>query len=64
MILSVYPAIGDAIDEDGSGYISVHEANRFFSKKPKNWTTPEWLALCVHRLNYNILSPKVFLRVA
>ncbi|KAJ7086700.1 hypothetical protein C8R44DRAFT_893496 [Mycena epipterygia] len=39
-----YPAIGDAIDEDGSGYISVHECNRFFNSRPKGWTATQWMA--------------------
>ncbi|KAL0563359.1 hypothetical protein V5O48_018709, partial [Marasmius crinis-equi] len=39
-----YPAIGDAIDEDGSGFISIHEVNRFFRKKPNGWKSCEWLA--------------------
>ncbi|KAJ7117415.1 hypothetical protein C8R43DRAFT_107837 [Mycena crocata] len=39
-----YPAIGDAIDEDGSGYISVHEANRFFNSRPRGWPPPQWMA--------------------
>ncbi|KAJ7499104.1 hypothetical protein FB451DRAFT_1428120 [Mycena latifolia] len=36
--------ICDAIDEDGSGYISVHEANRFFNSRPRGWTPTQWLA--------------------
>jgi hypothetical protein len=44
IVSSVYPAIGDAIDEDGSGYISVLETNRFFCSKPEGWTSPQWLA--------------------
>jgi hypothetical protein len=43
-ILAVYPAIGDAIDEDSSGYIGVYEANEFFRKMPAGWTSPQWLA--------------------
>jgi hypothetical protein len=43
-LLIVFPAIGNAIDEDGSGYVSVQETNRFFSKKPEGWSTPQWLA--------------------
>ncbi|KAJ7368104.1 hypothetical protein DFH08DRAFT_947060 [Mycena albidolilacea] len=39
-----YPAIGDAIDEDGSGYLSVHEVDRFCKAKPKDWTTTQWMA--------------------
>ncbi|KAF5376827.1 hypothetical protein D9757_008889 [Collybiopsis confluens] len=37
-----HPAIGDAIDDDGSGYISVHEFNVFLKQKPPRWSPPEW----------------------
>ncbi|KAJ6539161.1 hypothetical protein B0H19DRAFT_345377 [Mycena capillaripes] len=39
-----YPAIGDAIDEDGSGYLSVHEVDRFFNSRPTGWTPTQWMA--------------------
>ncbi|CAE6381766.1 unnamed protein product [Rhizoctonia solani] len=39
-----YPAIADAIDEDSSGYISLHELNNFFDSRPKDWSVPQWLA--------------------
>ncbi|KAG8737624.1 hypothetical protein FRC10_008026 [Ceratobasidium sp. 414] len=39
-----YPAIGDAIDEDSSGFVSLHELNRFFDPRPQGWSTPQWLA--------------------
>ncbi|KAJ3808757.1 hypothetical protein F5876DRAFT_67021 [Lentinula aff. lateritia] len=39
----VHPAISDAIDEDGSGYISVHEINVFLKQKPAGWTLSTWL---------------------
>ncbi|CAE6507501.1 unnamed protein product [Rhizoctonia solani] len=39
-----YPAIGDAIDEDSSGYVSLHELNHFFDSKPQDWSVPQWLA--------------------
>ncbi|THV00012.1 hypothetical protein K435DRAFT_837473 [Dendrothele bispora CBS 962.96] len=39
-----HPAIADAIDDDGSGYISAHEFNTFLKQKPTNWTVPEWFA--------------------
>ncbi|EJD06690.1 uncharacterized protein FOMMEDRAFT_17172 [Fomitiporia mediterranea MF3/22] len=39
-----HPAIGDAIDDDASGYISVEEVNEFLRKKPANWTIPQWIA--------------------
>ncbi|CEL61696.1 hypothetical protein RSOLAG1IB_04446 [Rhizoctonia solani AG-1 IB] len=39
-----YPAIADAIDEDSSGYISLHELNNFFDSRPKDWTATQWLA--------------------
>ncbi|KAF9502248.1 hypothetical protein BDN71DRAFT_1500390 [Pleurotus eryngii] len=39
-----HPAIGNAIDEDGSGFVSVHELNHFLEKRPvKSWTVPETL---------------------
>ncbi|KAF7355150.1 hypothetical protein MSAN_01430700 [Mycena sanguinolenta] len=36
--------ICDAIDEDGSGYLSVHEVDRFFKACPRGWTTTQWMA--------------------
>ncbi|QRV74222.1 ATP-dependent RNA helicase dbp9 [Ceratobasidium sp. AG-Ba] len=39
-----YPAIGDAIDEDSSGYVSLHELNHFFDSRPNGWTVPQWIA--------------------
>lgn len=43
-----HPAIGNAIDEDGSGFVSVHELNHFLEKRPnKSWTVPETLVLYV-----------------
>ncbi|KAJ3559202.1 hypothetical protein NM688_g482 [Phlebia brevispora] len=39
-----YPAITEGIDEDSSGYISVHEVNEFVGSKPKGWSVPEWFA--------------------
>ncbi|KAJ6505362.1 hypothetical protein C8R45DRAFT_972464 [Mycena sanguinolenta] len=38
-----YPAVGEAIDEDASGFISVHEMNHFL-KKNKELSTPVWFA--------------------
>jgi len=39
-----YPAIADAIDDDGSGYISVSECNDFMKRRPEGWSTPKWLS--------------------
>ncbi|THU79663.1 hypothetical protein K435DRAFT_942537 [Dendrothele bispora CBS 962.96] len=36
-----HPHIVDAIDDDGSGYISVQEFNAFLKQKPEHWSTPE-----------------------
>ncbi|KAJ6628140.1 hypothetical protein B0H10DRAFT_1991603 [Mycena sp. CBHHK59/15] len=36
--------IADAIDDDGSGYISVQEVNQFFKKRPKEWSAVQWLS--------------------
>ncbi|KAI0251008.1 hypothetical protein BJV78DRAFT_1213669 [Lactifluus subvellereus] len=38
-----HPAIGDAIDDDGSGYISIDEINDFMRRKPEKWTVPQWV---------------------
>ncbi|KAJ4467038.1 hypothetical protein J3R30DRAFT_3580234 [Lentinula aciculospora] len=38
-----HPAISDAIDDDGSGYVSIHEFNMFLKRKPMGWTFPMWL---------------------
>ncbi|KAJ7190248.1 hypothetical protein GGX14DRAFT_606043 [Mycena pura] len=38
-----YPSVGEAIDEDASGFISVHEINHFL-KKNKELSTPLWFA--------------------
>lgn len=45
LIFPDYPNISDAIDDDGSGYISVHEVNHFFKSRPKEWSAVQWLAL-------------------
>ncbi|KAH9994636.1 hypothetical protein BJV77DRAFT_1066635 [Russula vinacea] len=39
-----HPAIGDAIDDDASGYISIEEINEFMRRKPEKWTVPQWVA--------------------
>ncbi|KAI0055964.1 hypothetical protein BV25DRAFT_1921375 [Artomyces pyxidatus] len=39
-----HPSIGDAIDDDASGYISVEEINDFLRRKPATWTVPQWVA--------------------
>ncbi|KAJ7257383.1 hypothetical protein C8J57DRAFT_1472751 [Mycena rebaudengoi] len=38
-----YPSLGEAMDEDASGFISVHEMNHFL-KKNKEDSTPTWFA--------------------
>jgi hypothetical protein len=43
-----YPSLGEAMDEDASGFISVHEMNHFL-KKNKEDSTPTWFALSVLR---------------
>ncbi|KAH7875029.1 uncharacterized protein C8R40DRAFT_1170657 [Lentinula edodes] len=41
---AVQPAIGDAIDMDASGYVSIDEVNRFTAHCPVNWSIPVFLA--------------------
>ncbi|KAG8881280.1 hypothetical protein FRB98_004439 [Tulasnella sp. 332] len=36
--------IQDAIDEDGSGFVSIHEINEFTRPKPKDMSLPVWIA--------------------
>ncbi|KAI0317550.1 hypothetical protein OF83DRAFT_128072 [Amylostereum chailletii] len=48
-------AIGDAIDEDASGFLSISEINRFMNRRPEDWSTPVWLAFWAtgfQRLNF------------
>lgn len=40
-----YSSMGDVIDRDGSGFIAVHEINRFMSKSHVDWQAPKILAL-------------------
>ncbi|OBZ66552.1 hypothetical protein A0H81_13413 [Grifola frondosa] len=39
-----HSAIGDVIDEDGSGFISASELNHFVERRPKDWSVPQWFA--------------------
>ncbi|KAJ7131925.1 hypothetical protein C8R46DRAFT_1140713, partial [Mycena filopes] len=53
-----YPSISDAIDDDGSGYISVHEVNHFFKSRPKEWSAVEWLSFWAAGWKQNALAYK------
>ncbi|KAJ7161775.1 hypothetical protein C8R43DRAFT_314608 [Mycena crocata] len=53
-----YPNISDAIDDDGSGYISVHEVNQFFKSRPKEWSAVQWLSFWAMGWKQNALSYK------
>ena len=46
-----HPAVGEAVDEDASGFVSLHEVNHFVSRKPENLSTPVWFALYVLKLS-------------
>ena len=37
-------ALGEAIDEDASGYVSLHEVNQFIQQKPEGMSTAVWFA--------------------
>ncbi|KAL0568231.1 hypothetical protein V5O48_013758 [Marasmius crinis-equi] len=39
----VQPLI-EALDEDGSSYITVSEVNTFTSSRPEGWSLPKWIA--------------------
>ncbi|KAJ6566634.1 hypothetical protein B0H19DRAFT_712564 [Mycena capillaripes] len=51
-----YPNISDAIDDDGSGYISVHEVNHFFKSRPKEWSAVQWLSFWAAGWKQNALE--------
>ncbi|KAK7036219.1 hypothetical protein R3P38DRAFT_2911032 [Favolaschia claudopus] len=55
-----YPNIADAIDDDSSGYISVHEVNRFFKSRPKEWSAVEWLSYWAVGWKQNALAYNLF----
>jgi hypothetical protein len=37
-------SILEAIDDDGTGYISIKEVNTFVEERPEGWSLPEWFA--------------------
>ncbi|KAJ7510817.1 hypothetical protein B0H11DRAFT_1900176 [Mycena galericulata] len=45
-----YPAVGEAIDEDASGFVSVHEINHFL-KRNKELSTPVWFAFYTDKID-------------
>lgn len=47
----VHSAIGDAVDDDSSGFVSVYEANNFLFRRPSKWSVPEWFALYAFSLS-------------
>ncbi|CAK5270111.1 unnamed protein product [Mycena citricolor] len=53
-----YSNISDAIDDDGNGYISVQEVNRFFKARPDEFSAPQWLAFWAVGWNQNALEYK------
>ncbi|KAJ6585554.1 hypothetical protein B0H19DRAFT_424284 [Mycena capillaripes] len=36
--------IAEAVDDDGAGFISIHEANDFAHRRPKGWSLVSWVA--------------------
>ncbi|PPR01646.1 hypothetical protein CVT24_001622 [Panaeolus cyanescens] len=34
----------EAVDDDGTGFVSVKEVNTFVSEKPDGWSLPHWIA--------------------
>ncbi|KAJ6492147.1 hypothetical protein C8R45DRAFT_192072 [Mycena sanguinolenta] len=53
-----YPNISDAIDDDGSGYISVNEVNQFFKARPEEWSAVQWLSFWAAGWKQNALAYK------
>ncbi|KAF8981844.1 hypothetical protein BDQ17DRAFT_1438197 [Cyathus striatus] len=42
--ISNLQSISECIDDDGSGFINIHEVNRFTLNCPKHWSFLQWLA--------------------
>jgi len=42
--VNYHAAIGEAVDEDASGFLSVHEVDKFLKRKPKTWSVLCWFA--------------------
>ncbi|GLB44990.1 hypothetical protein LshimejAT787_1900680 [Lyophyllum shimeji] len=34
----------EAVDDDGTGFVSVKEVNTFVAERPENWSLPHWIA--------------------
>ncbi|KAG6834468.1 hypothetical protein H0H93_009456, partial [Arthromyces matolae] len=34
----------EAVDDDGTGFVSIKEVNTFVTERPENWTLPHWIA--------------------
>ncbi|KAI0637621.1 hypothetical protein C8Q77DRAFT_1214685 [Trametes polyzona] len=51
-----HSAIGDVVDDDGSGYISASEVNDFISEQRSlaHWSKPQWFALYYRRIKHLI----------
>ncbi|KAG9050085.1 hypothetical protein FS842_011409, partial [Serendipita sp. 407] len=48
------PAILEAFDDDGSGFINVVEVNEFTSSRPQDWSLVHWLAYWAEGWHYTI----------
>ncbi|KAG8814728.1 hypothetical protein FRC19_001553, partial [Serendipita sp. 401] len=48
------PAILEAFDDDGSGFINVVEVNDFTSSRPKDWSLLHWIAYWAEGWHYTI----------
>ncbi|KAG6875208.1 hypothetical protein C0992_004760 [Termitomyces sp. T32_za158] len=42
--ISYLQAISEAIDDDGSGFITIQEVNAFTKSRPRDWSLLQWLA--------------------
>ncbi|KAF9447895.1 hypothetical protein P691DRAFT_705894 [Macrolepiota fuliginosa MF-IS2] len=48
----------EAIDDDGTGFISIKEANTFAVQRPKGWTLLHWLAFWAKGWHHSVSSYK------
>jgi hypothetical protein len=53
--------LGLAIDQDGSGFIRISEANTFTKKIPAGWSLPQWCAYTVAGSYIVYLDPRLLI---
>ncbi|KAJ3553538.1 hypothetical protein NP233_g12621 [Leucocoprinus birnbaumii] len=51
----------EAIDDDGTGFISIKEANTFVAERPEDWSLLQWIAFWAQGWEISLLRYKSFI---